>query len=74
MIRPYLPERATKDTSNRNSGLMIDRPHELTSDDCTGHGDVKAMIAPNRQAITFAQRKSDGYGITPDCFDPRSGR
>ncbi|MDP3195382.1 FAD-binding oxidoreductase [Tabrizicola sp.] len=56
--------------SGRNSGFMIDLPHELTSDDYAGHGDDRGMIALNRHAIAFAQGAVDDYGITPDYFDP----
>ena len=49
-----MPERANEGASGRNSGFMIDHPHALTSDDFAGHGNDKAMIALNRQAIAFA--------------------
>jgi hypothetical protein len=46
--------RLAEGASGRNSGFMIDLPHELTSDDYAGHGDDRAMIALNRHAIAFA--------------------
>ena len=39
--------RLAEGASGRNSGFMIDLPHELTSDDYAGHGDDRAMIALN---------------------------
>lgn len=62
--------RLAEGASGRNSGFMIDLPHELTSDDYAGHGDDRTMIALNRHAIAFAQGAVDDYGITPDYFDP----
>lgn len=56
--------------SGRNSGFMIDLPHELTSDDYAGHGDDRGMIALNRQAIAFAKGAVQDYGINPNYFDP----
>ncbi|MCX7889640.1 MAG: FAD-binding oxidoreductase [Rhodobacteraceae bacterium] len=62
--------RLAEGASGRNSGFMIDLPHELTSDDYAGHGDDRAMIALNRHAITFAREAVHDYGIRPDYFDP----
>ncbi|MBS0571994.1 MAG: FAD-binding oxidoreductase [Proteobacteria bacterium] len=56
--------------SGRNSGFMIDLPHELTSDDYAGHGDDRGMIALNRHAIAFARGAAEDYGIRRDFFDP----
>jgi glycine/D-amino acid oxidase-like deaminating enzyme len=56
--------------SGRNSGFMIDLPHELTSDDYAGHGDDRGMIALNRHAIAFARGAVEDYGINPAYFDP----
>ena len=47
--------RLAEGASGRNSGFMIDLPHELTSDDYAGHGDDRGMIALNRHAIAFAR-------------------
>lgn len=41
-------------SAGRNSGFMIDLPHELTSQDYAGAGDDTALIALNRKAIGFA--------------------
>lgn len=62
--------RLAEGASGRNSGFMIDLPHELTSDDYAGHGDDRAMIALNRHAIAFARGAVDDYGIKHDYFDP----
>lgn len=62
--------RLAEGASGRNSGFMIDLPHELTSDDYAGHGDDRGMIALNRQAIAFARGAVEDYGINPNCFDP----
>jgi glycine/D-amino acid oxidase-like deaminating enzyme len=62
--------RLAEGASGRNSGFMIDLPHELTSDDYAGHGDDRGMIALNRQAIAFAKGAVQDYGINPDYFDP----
>lgn len=62
--------RLAEGASGRNSGFMIDLPHELTSDDYAGHGDDRGMIALNRHAIAFARGAVQDYGINPDYFDP----
>ena len=56
--------------SGRNSGFMIDLPHELTSEDYAGAGDDRQIIALNRHAQTFAKNAVDAYGINPAYFDP----
>ena len=56
--------------SGRNSGFMIDLPHELTSDDYAGSGDDRAVIDLNRQAIAFARQAIEDYDINPNYFDP----
>lgn len=62
--------RLAEGASGRNSGFMIDLPHELTSDDYAGHGDDRAMIALNRKAIAFAHDAVTEFGIDPNFFDP----
>lgn len=62
--------RLAEGASGRNSGFMIDLPHDLTSDDYAGHGDDRAMIALNRQAIGFARTAVEAYGIDGNFFDP----
>ena len=62
--------RLAEGASGRNSGFMIDLPHELTSDDYAGHGDDRSMIALNRHAIAFARGAVEDYAINPAYFDP----
>ncbi len=56
--------------AGRNSGFMIDLPHELTSDDYAGAGDDVALIELNRRAIAFGREAVGEYGIKVDYFDP----
>ncbi len=58
--------------SGRNSGFMIDLPHDLQSEDYAGKGVAadKAMISLNRAAIGFAREAVEEYGIDPAFFDP----
>ncbi|KUJ80522.1 oxidoreductase [Ruegeria marisrubri] len=56
--------------SGRNSGFMIDLPHDLASDDYAGAGDDRALIGLNRQAIAFARAAVEDYGIDRNFFDP----
>lgn len=60
-------------SAGRNSGFMIDLPHDLASDDYAGSGDDRAMIDLNRQAIAFANEAVGDYGISPHYFD-RAGK
>lgn len=64
--------RLAEGASGRNSGFMIDLPHDLQSDDYAGKGveEDRKMIALNRAAIRFAKECVDEYGIHPDYFDP----
>ncbi|WP_370273627.1 NAD(P)/FAD-dependent oxidoreductase [Pseudooceanicola nitratireducens] len=65
--------RIAEGASGRNSGFMIDLPHELTSADYAGSGNDRTMIALNRQAIAFAAEASQAYDIPPGWFD-RAGK
>ncbi|CAN7230818.1 NAD(P)/FAD-dependent oxidoreductase [Rhizobium sp. LjRoot254] len=58
--------------SGRNSGFMIDLPHDLQSDDYAGKGVAadRAMTQLNRSAISFAKDAVDDYAINPAYFDP----
>lgn len=58
-----------KGAAGRNSGFMIDLPHDLTSDDYAGSGDDRVMIRLNRQAIQFGRDAVAEYGIDPNYFD-----
>lgn len=62
--------RLAEGSAGRNSGFMIDLPHDLASDDYAGSGDDKRVIGLNRHAIAFAREAVEEYGIVPDYFDP----
>ncbi len=62
--------RVAEGSAGRNSGFMIDLPHELTSEDYAGNGDDKSLIALNREAIGFARGAVEDYGIDRNYFDP----
>ncbi len=57
-------------SAGRNSGFMIDLPHDLASDDYAGSGDEAALISLNRQAIYFARQAAEEYDIDPAFVDP----
>ncbi len=60
--------------AGRNSGFMIDLPHDLASENYAGGGgDDRAMIAMNRAAQGFAADAVDDCGIDPNYFD-RAGK
>ncbi|THH35172.1 FAD-binding oxidoreductase [Aliishimia ponticola] len=65
--------RIAEGSAGRNSGFMIDLPHDLTSDDYAGAGDDRGMIALNRTAISFASDAVEDYQISRDYFD-RAGK
>lgn len=64
--------RVAEGAAGRNSGFMIDLPHDISSDDYSGHGagSDAAIIALNRHAIGFAREAVAEYGIDANCFDP----
>ncbi len=64
--------RIAEGASGRNSGFMIDLPHELSSEGYAAQGvqSDSAMIALNRQAIAFAKSAVQDYDINPANFDP----
>lgn len=62
--------RLAEGAAGRNSGFMIDLPHDLASDDYAGAGDDRVMIALNRRAISFAREAVEEYDIDPNYFDP----
>ncbi|MGB1208849.1 MAG: NAD(P)/FAD-dependent oxidoreductase, partial [Paracoccaceae bacterium] len=55
--------------TGRNSGFMIDLPHELTSADYAGPGNDRAVIALNRKAQAFAAEAVAAYDIPRASFD-----
>ncbi|MFA5537869.1 MAG: FAD-binding oxidoreductase [Gemmobacter sp.] len=57
-------------SQGRNSGFMIDLPHELTSEDYAGESssaDLEITML-NRQAIAFAAEAVEEYAIPPAWF------
>lgn len=62
-------------SQGRNSGFMIDLPHELTSEDYAGESASadRRIIGLNRQAITFAAEAVDEYAI-PAAYFRRDGK
>ncbi|MBV7378882.1 NAD(P)/FAD-dependent oxidoreductase [Maritimibacter dapengensis] len=60
-------------SAGRNSGFMIDIPHDLVSDDYAGAGDDLAVMRLNRQAIAFAADAVADYRIDSNFFD-RAGK
>ncbi|TCL01537.1 glycine/D-amino acid oxidase-like deaminating enzyme [Shimia isoporae] len=55
--------------AGRNSGFMIDLPHDLASEDYAGAGDDGLVTALNRRAISFGADAVTEYGIQADYFD-----
>ncbi len=67
-------KRVAEGPAGRNSGFMIDLPHDLASDDYGGDidGDRK-QTAMNRAAIDFAGEAAAEYGLSEEAF-ARSGK
>jgi len=67
--------RISQGGTGRNSGFMIDLPHELTSSDYAGAGDGhdRQLTRLNRHAIEFAAQAVAEYGIPQGWFQ-RSGK
>lgn len=67
--------RIAEGAAGRNSGFMIDLPHELTSADYAGPGETRdrTLIRLNRQAIDFAEQAVADYGIPAGYFQ-RTGK
>jgi len=64
-------KRVGEGPAGRNSGFMIDLPHELTSADyASTHGKDVKQIRLNRQAIQFAKNAVEEYGLSKEAFDP----
>lgn len=62
--------RVGQGAAGRNSGFMIDLPHDLNSKDYSGKGDDRKQIELNRLAIDFAQGAVDDFAIDAEFFDP----
>lgn len=61
-----------KGTSGRNSGFMIDVPHNLSSSEYSSGGldATRLEMAQNRSAIDFARQAAEEYGMSRETFDP----
>lgn len=61
-----------KGTAGRNSGYMIDVPHNLSSGEYSVASETVTMaeIAQNRFAISFAADAAAEYGMSVRTFDP----
>ncbi|MEM7653229.1 MAG: FAD-binding oxidoreductase [Pseudomonadota bacterium] len=56
--------------AGRNSGFMIDLPHDLQSEDYGGNAEKdQRQIAQNRAAIEFAAEAVEEFGIPAESFD-----
>ncbi|MCV6609416.1 MAG: FAD-binding oxidoreductase [Amphritea sp.] len=57
--------------AGRNSGFMIDLPHDLNSETYAGaHDQDLKQIRLNRAAIDFARSAAEEYGMDKTVFDP----
>lgn len=61
-----------KGPAGRNSGFMIDVPHNLSSSEySTGSADAtRVEMVQNRAAIAFATAAATEYGMSRETFDP----
>ena len=61
-----------KGTAGRNSGFMIDVPHNLAAGEYSAADEAATAleIAQNRFAIKFAADAAAEYGMSRDTFDP----
>ena len=64
--------RFAEGSAGRNSGFMIDLPHDLASDNYAGDGleADRAAIAMNRKAISFAMEVAGDCALPSEMFDP----
>ena len=62
-------KRIAEGPAGRNSGFMIDLPHDLSSSDyATTHENDLKQIRLNRSAIAFAQAAAKEYGLSAEAF------
>ncbi|HUF88091.1 MAG TPA: FAD-binding oxidoreductase [Thermohalobaculum sp.] len=60
--------------AGRNTGFMIDLPHDLASNGYAGLAEADArQIRLNRAAIAFAAEAAEEYGLSPEAFS-RDGK
>ncbi|SDW32419.1 Glycine/D-amino acid oxidase [Ruegeria halocynthiae] len=64
--------RFAEGSAGRNSGFMIDLPHDLASDNYASDGleADRATIGLNRQAISFARQVAEECDLPLEVFDP----
>ncbi|NNK77481.1 MAG: FAD-binding oxidoreductase [Litoreibacter sp.] len=63
--------RVAEGPAGRNSGFMIDLPHDLSSSDYGGALDADlAQTQANRAGIRFAAEMAADYGLTEEAFSP----
>ena len=63
--------RIAEGPAGRNSGFMIDLPHDLASEDYGGAAESdRREIERNRAAIGFAADMAHDYGLSREAFDP----
>ncbi len=61
--------RVAEGPAGRNSGFMIDLPHDLSSDSYSGAADKdRRQIAMNRAAIAFSAEAAEEYGMPDEAF------
>lgn len=66
--------RVAEGPAGRNSGFMIDLPHDLSSDDYGGDLERdRKQTRMNRAGIDFAQQAAEDYGLCAEAF-VRSGK
>ncbi len=58
--------------AGRNTGFMIDLPHDLASESYAGRaaGADRSQTLLNRRAIRFAAEAAEACGMGPETFDP----
>ncbi|MDJ0820200.1 MAG: FAD-binding oxidoreductase [Paracoccaceae bacterium] len=63
--------RVAEGPAGRNSGFMVDLPHDLTSDDYGGalEHDL-AQTKANRAGIGFARETAEAFGLVGEAFAP----
>ena len=63
--------RIAQGPAGRNSGFMIDLPHDLASEDYGGAlTEDKQQIAANRVAIAFARDMAEAFELPREAFNP----
>ncbi len=65
--------RIAEGAAGRNSGFMIDLPHNLPGSEKMAARGERELISLNRQAQDFAEAAVEEYGIDPNFFD-RAGK